>query len=106
MTLGYQIFLIKFFVQVCLSTKESMWYLDSGCSRHMTGDKSKLVDLVYKKGGFVTYGDNNKGQILGEGCIKSQGKIIIRNVLYVKCLKHNFLSISQLCDKGLKVEFN
>ena len=70
MTLGYQILLIESIVQVCLSTKESMWYLDSGCSRHMTGDKSKLVDLVYKKGGHVTYGDNNKGQILGEGCIK------------------------------------
>ena len=55
----------------------------------MTGDKSKLVDLVLKKGGYVTYGDNNKGQILGEGCIKNQGKIIIKNVLYVQGLRHN-----------------
>ena len=93
MALGYQILLIKSILEKCLITKESIWYLDSGCLRHITGDKSKLVDLVYKRGGYVTYGDNNKGQILGEGCIKSQNRIIIRNVLYVKGLKHNLLKI-------------
>ena len=35
----------------------------NGCSRHMTGDKSKFAKLELKKEGFVTYGGNNKGRI-------------------------------------------
>ena len=42
------------------------WYLDSGCSKHMTGDKSKFLSISFKKEGHVTYGDNNKGRILEE----------------------------------------
>src|ERR1044072_6860264 len=47
--------------------KEEDWYLDSGCSKHMTGDKSKFSFLTPKAKGFVTYGDNNQGRILGVG---------------------------------------
>ena len=36
---------------------------------HMTGDKSKLTDIVSKEGGYVTFGYNNKGIIMGEGNI-------------------------------------
>ncbi|GMI79777.1 hypothetical protein HRI_001647000 [Hibiscus trionum] len=42
---------------------QNSWYLDSGCSRHMTGDKSRLMDLKPKSGGVVTFGDNSKGHI-------------------------------------------
>jgi len=80
--------------------------MDSGCSRHMTGDKSKLSDFVSKDGGYVMFGDNNKGKIMGEGSIGNQDETQIKNVLYVDKLKHNLLSISQLCDKGFKIEFN
>ena len=72
----------------------------------MTGDKSKLSDFVSKDGGYVTFGDNNKGKIMGEENIGNQYKTQIKNVLYVDGLKHNLLSISQLCDKGFKIEFN
>ncbi|RZB42673.1 hypothetical protein D0Y65_053311 [Glycine soja] len=72
----------------------------------MTGDKSKLIDFVSKEGGYVTFGDNNKGKIMGEGNIGNQYKTQIKNVLYVDGLKHNLLSITQLCDKGFKIEFN
>src|ERR1044072_7658047 len=51
--------------EVCLSSKEEDWYLDSGCSKHITGDKSKFSFLTPKAKGFVTYGDNNQGRILG-----------------------------------------
>ena len=34
--------------------------LDSGFSRHIMGDKSKLSDYVSKDGGYVTFGDNNR----------------------------------------------
>ena len=72
----------------------------------MTGDKSKLTDFVSKEGGYFTFGDNNKGNIMGEGNIGNQYKTQIENVVYIDGLKHNLLSISQLCDKGFKIEFN
>ena len=46
------------------------------------------------------------GRILGEGNLGNQHKTQIKNVLYVNGLKHNLLSISQLCNKGFKIEFN
>jgi len=55
--------------------------------------------------GFVTYGDNNKGRILGRGDVGSHDSIIIKDVLLVDGLKHNLLSISQLCDIGYEVTF-
>jgi len=45
------------------------WYIDSGCSKHMTVDASKFTHISPKKSGHVTYGDNNKGRILGVGNI-------------------------------------
>jgi len=82
-----------------------MWYLDNGCSRHMTGDKRKIKNLKIKDQGFVTYGDNNKGKIIGIGDVGGGDTLEIKDVLLVEGLKHNLLSISQLCDKGLKVIF-
>jgi len=49
-------------LQVIKSDKKDLWYLDSGCSRHMIGDKTKFAKLELKKKGFVTYEDNNKGR--------------------------------------------
>ena len=49
-------------------TKEA-WYLDSGCSRHMTGDRSHFNSFKSKVGGEVTFGDNSKGQVEGSGSI-------------------------------------
>ena len=48
---------------------QHMWYLDNGYSKHMTEDKTKFVNLFLKQEGHVTYGDNNKGKILGRGTI-------------------------------------
>jgi len=44
-----------------------MWYLDNDCSKHMIRDKNKFVDLHLKHEGYVTYGDKNRGKILGKG---------------------------------------
>jgi len=71
----------------------------------MTGDKSKFVSITFKHEGHVTYGDNNKGRILGKGSIGDKSVLLIHDVLYVEGLKHNLLSISQLCDKGSQVIF-
>jgi len=58
-----------------------------------------------KEEGFVTYEDNNKRRILGNGVIGNGSSFNIKNVLLVEGLKHNLISISQLCDKGFKVMF-
>ncbi|GAV83708.1 hypothetical protein CFOL_v3_27154 [Cephalotus follicularis] len=85
-------------------SEKTQWYLDSGCSKHMTGDKSVFVNYESKEGGVVTFGDNAKGKIMGFGSI-GNNRTLIHNVLYVNGLKHNLLSISQLCDKDCKVTF-
>ena len=46
------------------SLKQS-WYIDSGCSKHMAGDASKFIHISPNNSGHLTYGDNNKGKILG-----------------------------------------
>ena len=71
----------------------------------MTGDISLFIDFVAKKKGFVIYGDNNKGAILGKGSVGNPSSTTISDVLSVEGLKHNLISISQLCDKGYKVSF-
>ncbi|KAL6321517.1 hypothetical protein AAG906_019697 [Vitis piasezkii] len=86
-------------------SKEDKWFLDSGCSRHMIGDESKFAFLTKRKGGYVTFGDNAKGRIIGQGNIGNGTSSLIESVLLVDGLKHNLLSISQLCDKGFKVIF-
>ena len=82
------------------------WYLDNGCSRHMTGDKSLFQKLDRKRSENVTFGDNSKGEIQEIGIIGNNSKTLIKHVLYVEGLKHNLLSISQLCDKDFRVCFD
>ena len=49
--------------------KKQPWYLDSGCSRHMTGDENLFQELDRKKSGNVSFGDNSKGIIRGIGIL-------------------------------------
>lgn len=71
----------------------------------MTGDLSLLKNFTRKNGGRVTFGDNTKGKILGVGDVGNGTSPLIENVFLVDNLKHNLLSISQLCDKGYRVIF-
>ena len=82
------------------------WYMDSGCSRHMTGDPNLFLSLEKKEGGEVTFGDNVKGKVIGIGKVGNPNSTCIDDVLLVSGLKHNLLSISQLCDKGYNVSFD
>ena len=82
-----------------------VWILDNGCSRHMTGDRALLSNVVEKAGPVVTFGDNSKGITDGYGCLEA-GNVIIDNVSCVEGLKHNLLSISQFCDGGYSVHFD
>ncbi|XP_021718968.1 uncharacterized protein LOC110686665 [Chenopodium quinoa] len=81
------------------------WYLDSGCSKHMTGDKSKFLSLEAYPGGSVTFRDNKKGEVIAKGKVGRSSSHSIENVPLVEGLMHNLLSISQFCDKGNSVSF-
>ncbi|XP_074297190.1 uncharacterized protein LOC141627886 [Silene latifolia] len=78
----------------------SRWYLDSGCSRHMTGNRNHFLSLSAYNGGNVTFGDNMKGEVIGIGKIGKSLSHSNDDVLLVHGLRHNLISIYQLCDKG------
>jgi len=71
----------------------------------MTENASKFVNITLKQEGHVTYGDNNKGKILGKGTIGNENNFLIHDVLYVEGRKHNLLNISQFCDRDYQVTF-
>ncbi|XP_022684314.1 uncharacterized protein LOC111257976 [Setaria italica] len=51
--------------------EENIWIMDSGCSRHMTGDDKWFSSLTPASGKeYITFGDNSKGKVLAHGCIK------------------------------------
>nr|GFB26778.1 ribonuclease H-like domain-containing protein [Tanacetum cinerariifolium] len=78
--------------------------VDSGCSRHKTGNKSYLADYQEFKCGSVAFGGSN-GRITGKGKIKN-GRLNFEDVYYVEELKHyNLFFVSQMCDKKNKVLF-
>ncbi|KAG9451351.1 hypothetical protein H6P81_011316 [Aristolochia fimbriata] len=83
----------------------SVWYFDSGCSRHMTGKSDLLNNISYTESGQVTFGDGGKGTITGKGTLNVDGLPRLKNVLLVQGLKANLFSISQLCDENLHVHF-
>ena len=87
-------------VLTALSALESnMWYVDSGCSKHMTGDRSLFIDFTpLDNGGCVTFGDGVKSKIIGKGTISTPGIPKLENVMYVENLKSNLLSVGQICD--------
>jgi hypothetical protein len=81
-------------------------YIDSGCSKHMTGDKDKFLSISKIKIGNVTFGNDEPGKIHGKGMVSlSNGKGKARDVLLVDGLKHNFLILIQMCDRGCEVVF-
>ncbi|KAI3515995.1 hypothetical protein L1887_14902 [Cichorium endivia] len=83
------------------------WYIDSGCSRHMTGRREELREYrSLRNGGRIRYGNNATGEIKGYGMI-TNGELSIRKVAYVEGLRHNLINVSQLVvGTGLKVTFD
>ena len=80
------------------------WHVDSGCSRHMTGDISQLTNLEHHDGGDVIFAGGSKGKIIQRGTV-SNGALTLENVNYVPELKHSQLSVSQMSDKGYSSHF-
>jgi len=86
--------------------QENQWYIDSGCLKHMIGNKEKLQSYsALEKEKKVSFGNDTPTFIKGKGSVHLKEKVKARNVMYVDGLKHNLLSVSQMCDQGTKVIF-
>jgi hypothetical protein len=87
--------------------KKRGWYVDSGCSKHMTGDRDNFLTLRKERYGSVSFGNDDSSKIIGKGTVRIGNKNEkAENVLLVEDMKHNFLSVSQMCDQGHKVTFD
>ena len=83
--------------------KKNKCCLDSGWSRHMTGNYTWFSSFTkIENSEDVSFGDNSKGNILRIGNIGKVSSTLIENVCLVENLKHNLIS----SDKGYKVGFD
>nr|GEV36052.1 retrovirus-related Pol polyprotein from transposon TNT 1-94 [Tanacetum cinerariifolium] len=81
-----------------------LWYLDSGFSKQMTGDRSRLRIFVKKFIGTVRFGNDHFGAIMGyEDYVI--GNNVISRVYYMEGLGHNLFFIEQFYDSDLEVAF-
>nr|GEU58922.1 ribonuclease H-like domain-containing protein [Tanacetum cinerariifolium] len=86
-------------------SKSDKGFIDSGCSRHMTGNMPYLSDFEELNGGYVAFGGNPKGgKISVKGKIRTE-KLDFNDVYFVKELKFNLFSVSHMCDKKNSVLF-
>ncbi|GJR96554.1 retrovirus-related pol polyprotein from transposon TNT 1-94 [Tanacetum coccineum] len=86
--------------EMCHLTKLSV----KCCSKHMTGNRSKLMNFVEKFIGSVRFGNDHLGAIMGYGDYV-MGDSVISRVYYVEGLGHNLFSVGQFCDSDLEVAF-
>ncbi|GJU19192.1 retrovirus-related pol polyprotein from transposon TNT 1-94 [Tanacetum coccineum] len=80
-----------------------LFIVDSGCTKHMTGNLSLLCNFVEKYLGTVHFGNDQFAPILGYGDLV-QGNITIKRVYYVEGLNHNLFSVGQFCDADLEMK--
>nr|GEW10829.1 integrase, catalytic region, zinc finger, CCHC-type, peptidase aspartic, catalytic [Tanacetum cinerariifolium] len=81
-----------------------LWYLDSGCSKHMTGDRSQLTNFVNNFLGTIKFENDHVEKIMGYGDYHI-GNVMILRVYYIEGLGHNLFSVGQFCDSDLEVAF-
>jgi hypothetical protein len=90
--------------------EDDMWIIDSGASRHMTGDQASLSNLNERKTSYkVDLGDKRTYPVEGFGQafvkLESSNHVHLSNVLYVPSLEKNLVSLSCLEDKGNRISF-
>ncbi|GJX61503.1 retrovirus-related pol polyprotein from transposon TNT 1-94 [Tanacetum coccineum] len=81
-----------------------LFIVDSGCTKHITGNLKLLCKFIEKYMGTVRYGNDQLALILGYGDLV-QGNIMINRVYYVEGLNHNLFSVGQFCDADLEAAF-
>nr|ABF96973.1 retrotransposon protein, putative, Ty1-copia subclass [Oryza sativa Japonica Group] len=92
---------------VAYSSGGSSWVVDSGCTNHMTGERSMFTSLDEEGGSRenIVFGDDGKGKVMGLGKIAISKNQSLSNVLLVNSLSYNLLSVSQLCKLGFNCLF-
>nr|GFC27730.1 integrase, catalytic region, zinc finger, CCHC-type, peptidase aspartic, catalytic [Tanacetum cinerariifolium] len=80
------------------------WIIDSGCLKHMMGNRALLTNFVEKFLETLRFGNNDFAVIAGYRDVVI-GSMMIMKVYYVEGLGHNLFSVGQFCDNGLKVAF-
>jgi len=93
-------------VELYGNNQEDAWFLDSGCSNHMCGNKDMFCELNEEFRQPVKLGNNTRMTVLGKGKIKlflDGMQHMVTDVFYVHELKNNLLSIGQLQEKGLTI---
>nr|GEX00731.1 retrovirus-related Pol polyprotein from transposon TNT 1-94 [Tanacetum cinerariifolium] len=86
------------------NSKICLWIIDSGCSKHTTGNHALLTNFVEKFLGTVRFGNNDFAVIAGYGDVVIRSMTIMK-VYYVEGLGYNLFIIGQFCDKGFEVAF-
>ncbi|GJU31882.1 retrovirus-related pol polyprotein from transposon TNT 1-94 [Tanacetum coccineum] len=81
-----------------------LWYLDSGCSKHMTRNHSQLINFVSKFLGTFIFENDHIANTMGYRDYQI-GNVTISRVYYVEGLRHNLFSVGQFCDSDLEVAF-
>lgn len=88
--------------------EDTAWYLDTGCSNHMTGNRKWLLDLETSVKGTVRFAHDSVIKAEGSGKVlitRKDGRLVfIHNVLYVPTMKSNLLSLGQLHEKGFTMK--
>ncbi|GKA04572.1 retrovirus-related pol polyprotein from transposon TNT 1-94 [Tanacetum coccineum] len=85
-------------IQICL------WCIDSGCSKHMTGNLKLLINFVWKFLGTVRFGNDHVAAIMSFGDLQWVN-ILITRVYFAEGLGHNLFLVRQFCDSDLEVDF-
>lgn len=89
-----------------IDAKTNTWYVDSGASRHMTGERSLLEKIRPPSiTGKVNFAGDECGKIVGVGDLDN-GRVRFERVFLVDGLRSNLLSVSQVCDNSFLMAFD
>ena len=85
----------------------SEWIMDSGCTNHMTGDRSLLMDSTLRPStkSHITFADTRKSEVLGLGRVAISKDQHMNKVMLLESLGYNLMSVSMLCDLNMIVIF-
>ncbi|KAB2613178.1 hypothetical protein D8674_035494 [Pyrus ussuriensis x Pyrus communis] len=84
------------------------WYIDSGCSNHMTGNVDLLVEVRTNVAGKVQMPTGDLVNVAGMGSLvidTNKGRKYVREVMYLPGLKENLLSVGQMDEHGYFLVF-
>ena len=83
------------------------WIIDSGCTNHMTGKRSLLMDSTLRPSdkSHITFADTSKSKVLGLGRVAISKDQHMDKVMLVESLGFNLMSVSMLCDLDMVVVF-